>query len=67
MKCPQPKCEGNLTVTNTYMIGVNRTQRASCPECKTVVTLHTEVTAINPIRGEGAAALAQRIRKTASS
>lgn len=63
MKCP--KCKGDVKITHTYIGGnQTKTQRAECQNlrCQSVLTLQTTVVAVNPTKGNGAAALAKRLR-----
>lgn len=64
MRCP--KCGARLHVTHTYNVeGIGRTQRLDCRKCALVAVTKTEIVEINPGFGQGAAALAKRLRSLA--
>lgn len=54
-------CGGKIRVTHTYPVGLEKFQRARCPECGTVYRLSTKATPVT-VRGEGAKAHAARAR-----
>lgn len=66
MKCP--KCDHRMRCTNGYRVPGGSALRYECGQCQTVVTAHAiqkiKIVAIDPEYGEGAAALAKRLRKT---
>lgn len=64
MNCP--KCDSRLKVTHRYGAGDKAgTQRLECsnPKCDLVATCTVIMENINPVYGEGAAALARKILK----
>lgn len=63
MKCPKCQSE-DFKITNTHLVGAcEKSQRAECSHCGTIAALKTELVAINPPRGQGAAAIANRMRQ----
>jgi len=66
VKCPQYGCGGNLKVTHTYTVDQGSTKRACCEKCGTVCVVHSEIVAINPSRGHGAAAYARKKKEGGS-
>ena len=68
MKCGKHGCTGDLYVTNTYSAGPQGSvQRCECCKCGTVHTVTKFVASVNPRYGEGAAAVAARLRKKNAS
>jgi hypothetical protein len=61
MKCP--KCQREMRVVNTYQAGDHATtQRLACI-CGTVGTVQAILVNVDPPHGQGARALAEKIRK----
>lgn len=69
MKCPG--CQQRMRCTNSYRVPGGRTQRMECltKGCRKVVAAvtRTEIVAVDPGRGQGAAALAKKLRDTYDS
>jgi hypothetical protein len=63
MKCTSKQCGGRLKVTHTYGTDLGFTQRRVCDRCGRVVTVKATIVADDPVHGEGAATLAQRIKE----
>lgn len=57
------ECGGTLKVTQTYRTPCGKAQRLECLGCLTVYTAAVILVNRNPDRGEGAAALARRLRE----
>lgn len=66
MKCPN--CNQEMHTTHAYAAGDISVSRLACEGCNTVVTAQTMVQAINvnPGRGQGAYALAKKLRENAA-
>jgi len=64
VKCPKCEAESSLKVTHTYGSDYSFTQRAVCGSCGAVVVRHATVVAVDPPHGEGAAAIAERMKRT---
>ena len=65
MRCP--KCDTRLVVTHTYAAGdAGKTSTAKCQNCGLVATIVSTIQAINPKRGEGAAAVAKEMKNARS-
>lgn len=65
-----PKCgKGKLLVENSYSTPSGVVQRRVCPSCETVFTTTTITTIVNenPPTGEGAYAVAKKMREEISS
>lgn len=65
MDCPVCK-KNKLRVVNSYSTGSGKTQRLECDHCLIVATSIVVLVNVNPGRGEGASALAKRVRNGAS-
>ncbi len=63
MMCPV--CGDKLRVTNSYSTRAGKTQRLECESCLTVATSVIVLANINPLRGQGARALARRLKNGA--
>ena len=61
MKCP--KCGAPLRVTHSYAVPEGQTQRMVCDACKTICTTQKMIVAVDPRYGQGAASLAERLRR----
>lgn len=55
-------CSGKLKVCNTYVTPDSKTQRLECVDCLIVHTGVILIVNVDPGRGQGAAALARRIK-----
>ncbi len=62
MRCPSCK-KGTLKVTHTYSVPSGYTQRRECDHCLVVATSTVLLTNIDPVRGQGAKAMATRLRE----
>jgi hypothetical protein len=63
MKCIAKGCDGQLKVTNTYSGGERgKAQRRQCEKCGLVVVTQTLILHVDPQHGQGAAAVARRMR-----
>lgn len=61
MKCP--KCGDSFRIVRTYSAGeAAKTHGAKCEGCGTRATIVSEIYMVDPTHGQGAAAVAQRIR-----
>lgn len=59
-----PKCGNQMEITHTFTAGEHaKTQRLECKKCNMVGTAQTILVNVNPDRGEGAKALADKLRK----
>lgn len=66
MKCPNCNSK-NVYVTHSYSAGTEgSTQRRECRDCDMIFTTATVILTMNPRRGEGASAVADRMRKEGS-
>lgn len=61
MNCP--KCDGEIRISHTFSGKGFKSQRAVCEKCLSVLTLVTEVAAIDPGYGQGAEAVAKKLNK----
>ena len=61
MNCPN--CKEKLKVSHTYRTPAATTQRSECPGCLLVTTNVILMVNVNPDEGEGARALAAKLRK----
>jgi transcriptional regulator NrdR family protein len=63
VNCPAKDCDGELRVTNTYRAGERGlTQRRQCLKCGIVATTQTVVIFVDPKPGQGASAVARRMK-----
>jgi hypothetical protein len=59
-----PKCDVKLKIKQVYAAGgVSKTSRAECPDCSRVYTIVAFLLGEAQERGEGAYAVAKRIRQ----
>ena len=61
MNCPSCK-HGVLKVTHSYATSGGQTQRRECENCLTVATSTVMLVNVDPVRGQGAKALAKRLQ-----
>ena len=61
MICPQ--CKVKAVVEQTFAESAGTARRGTCPQCRRVLTEVAFVTSVNPNRGQGAAAMARKIRE----
>lgn len=57
-------CKTEIKVTNTYTLDAAKTQRAECPKCHCVYTCITLIVCEALEQGQGAKALAERLKRT---
>ena len=60
MNCP--KCGKSMRVTHSFPVASGKIQRLECT-CRTVATLKAVLVNVNPGFGQGAAAMAKKLRK----
>lgn len=64
MKCPKAGCKGSFRVTNTFLAGETaRTMKLQCDSCGLIGTACQILVNVNPGSGQGAHALAGRMKK----
>lgn len=62
MKCE--KCSGELLVDHTYDAGAKaKTARLTCMMCGAVHVTITKIVSVDPVWGQGASAIAERMKK----
>lgn len=65
MQCP--KCGHRLRVVNSYRAGNHgQTQRLCCDKCHIDATVVVLLVTVEPVRGQGAASIANKMRKDTS-
>lgn len=69
LKCPKCAKKGKaspMRVTHTHACGLNGSvQRLFCDVCLTVGAAHCKIIAVDPAHGQGAEAIAKKLRLTA--